>query len=102
MTHDLPARGLQRERTALAWDRTGLALIATGLLLVRVAGPPYIGWVHAPGLAATLVGSALVLHAARRYASRRAGRTAEPGLTRLVGITATLVCAFALVVVLTR
>lgn len=32
-----PVRGLQRERTVLAWNRTGIAIVVVGLLLGRFA-----------------------------------------------------------------
>jgi uncharacterized membrane protein YidH (DUF202 family) len=93
--------GLQRERTALAWDRTGLALVATGLLLIRVAGPPYVGWLHLPGYLAALLGGAMIVLAARRYALHTdRGALVAPALTRLVGITATVTCVAALLVAL--
>lgn len=95
-------RGLQRERTALAWDRTGLALIAAGLLTVRAAGPPYVGWLPVPGYLTTLLGAGVLVHAGRRY-----GKDAEdtapiaPWLTRIVGGTVTLLGAYALWLIVT-
>lgn len=61
----LPAgRGLQVERTALAWYRTGLSLAGAGLLLLRLGGVGsrlHRGWLPAvPGLA-TLALAAVVL-----------------------------------------
>jgi uncharacterized membrane protein YidH (DUF202 family) len=97
-----PAPGLQRERTALAWDRTGLALIVTGAVLVRAGGEPYAHARHLPGYLAGVLGAVLLIHAQRRYARRAATGESlvSPGLARLVGIAATAVGVAALLVVL--
>lgn len=60
-------RGLQRERTMLAWNRTMLALVVTTVLLVRAAGPPYLRPLHLPGLAVLVVAGWLWLTSDLRY-----------------------------------
>ena len=52
--------GLQRERTALAWNRTGMALLVAGSLLTRHVGPPYFDLAHLPAYAALLGGVAVL------------------------------------------
>lgn len=97
------ARGLQRERTALAWERTGLTFVVVGALLLRVGGAPYLHPRHVPGALGIVVGGAMVAGA------MRAGGTAgTPGSVRrrrlvalrLVGVAAAAVSVAALVVVL--
>jgi uncharacterized membrane protein YidH (DUF202 family) len=95
--------GLQRERTALAWDRTGLALMVTGTLLVRVGEAPYAHIRHLPGYLAVAVGLGLVVHAERRYYRRIAAGDSDalvsPGLARLTGLVVTLLGLAALVII---
>jgi uncharacterized membrane protein YidH (DUF202 family) len=52
--------GLQRERTALAWNRTALALVVAGILLIRYLGAPYFDLFHLPAYS-TLVAGIVVL-----------------------------------------
>jgi uncharacterized membrane protein YidH (DUF202 family) len=86
-------RGLQQERTALAWDRTGLAFMVAGALFVRGGEPPYHHPRHIPGFLVVVVGGALVGVAARRYHRQHAHLrqerpVASPGLVRFVGLAA--------------
>lgn len=64
---DRGPRGLQRERTMLAWNRTMLALAVTTVLLVRTGGPPYLRALHLPALAVLLVAGWLWLASDLRY-----------------------------------
>jgi uncharacterized membrane protein YidH (DUF202 family) len=59
-------RGLQRERTALAWDRTGVSFLIASALLVRVVGPPYPNLRHLPAALGLLLGALLVSGAVGR------------------------------------
>ena len=52
--------GLQRERTALAWNRTALALLVVGSFLTRFIGPPYFDLAHAPGYTALIAGGVVL------------------------------------------
>lgn len=60
-------RGLQQERTALAWDRTGLSLLVSSLLYVRIVGSPFIRLAHVPAWLGATVGASLLFLGARRY-----------------------------------
>lgn len=97
---DTGPRGLQRERTMLAWNRTMLALVITAVLLVRAGGPPYLRVLHVPGAGVLLVAGWLWLASDLRY--RRPldpERTVLPGrLALLAG--ASMVVGVAGVVVL--
>lgn len=96
---DSGPRGLQRERTLLAWNRTLLALVVTTVLLVRVAGAPYVRALHLPALAAMLVAGGLWVRTDLRY--RRGpepGRLVAPGALLLMAVTATLVGVTAIAV----
>lgn len=59
--------GLQRERTLLAWNRTLLTVLVVTALVVRVLGPPWVRWLHAPALALAVVAVWLSLAADFRY-----------------------------------
>lgn len=77
---DSGPRGLQRERTMLAWNRTMLALVVTTVLLVRVGGPPYVRPLYLPALAILLVAAWLWLSSDLRYRRELVpGRVVLPG-----------------------
>jgi len=88
--------GLQRERTALSWNRTALSVIVVALLLVRsgfVADQPMLAVLGA----LLLVGAAaIVLFAARRSF---AGVAPHHGFA-LIAVVGTLACAAGLVSIL--
>lgn len=69
---DQGPRGLQRERTLLAWNRSVLALLVTLALLVRLVGPPYWHVAHLPALVVGAVAVWLSLAADLRYRRRMA------------------------------
>ena len=91
-----PDRGLQRERTALSWNRTALSLVVVALLLVRsgfIASQPLLTVLGA----LLLVGAAaIVLFAARRS---YAGAAPHQGFA-LIAAVGTLACAAGLVSIL--
>ena len=98
-------RGLQHERTALAWDRTGLAFLLVAVLTLRSGGPPFDDLRHTPGYVAMVVGGVLLWTAGRRYRRReidlREGRSmVQPGLVVVTGVTALLLSLTALLLVL--
>lgn len=63
-------RGLQRERTLLAWNRSVLALLVTLALLVRLVGEPYLDPAHLPAIVVGAVAVWLSLAADLRYRRR--------------------------------
>lgn len=65
-------RGLQQERTALAWDRTSLTLAVAGALFIRAGEPPYGDPRHVPGFVAILAGMLALRHSYRLYSRRHA------------------------------
>lgn len=82
---DSGPRGLQRERTMLAWNRTMLALVVTNVLLVRVGGPPYARPLYLPALGILLVAAWLWLASDLRYRRELApGRIVLPGRLALL------------------
>ncbi len=58
-------KGLQRERTALAWNRTAVALVVAGAIFLTAGGPPYRPVRHAPGLVAIALGAVFVVYKPR-------------------------------------
>lgn len=105
---DLPRtvfdRGLQQERTALAWDRTAVALMVAGVLFIRGGAAPYGDLRHLPGFAAVAAGVWVLWHAYRDYNRRhellrREESITQPGLVRLVALV-TLVLSVASLVLL--
>lgn len=81
-------RGLQPERTVLAWRRTVLALAVGSLLALRLVAPPWGPWAG---------GGGLVVSAALWVAAERRGRDrASAG----AGLLATLAGVVVAVVVL--
>lgn len=91
-------RGLQPERTELAWRRTSLALAVAGLASMRVFPPVLGSWsiaVGVAGLALAVTGWASASHRSRRV--RRALLAGDGALPdgRLLLLTAALVAAMA-------
>ena len=70
---------LANVRTLLAWLRTGLTLLALGFVLAelppagRLRGGAADPWTHRSGVAAAAAGLSVLVLAARRFRSARAG-----------------------------
>jgi uncharacterized membrane protein YidH (DUF202 family) len=79
-------RGVQLERTQLAWTRTALGFILNAALVARLARHTPAAYPLAALLAVT--GGLIVADARRRYAKRAAG--ARPNSLRLLSLIATL------------
>jgi uncharacterized membrane protein YidH (DUF202 family) len=99
--------GLQRERTALAWNRTALALIVAGSLLTEHLGPPFFDLFHLPAYCALVAGVAVLWLAATdsRWRSKSATGVAQLRPRRAWGvglITLTLNLASLLIVAFKR
>lgn len=98
---DTGPRGLQRERTMLAWNRTLLALVVGTVLLVRTTGPPYLRAIHLPAAAVLVVVAWLWVRSDLRYRRELDPATlvtpAHPamvaGATTVVGVTSIVVLA---------
>ena len=94
-------RGLQQERTLLAWDRTGVSMMVAGAILVRTESESLPLLFAAIGTAAIMLGAWLVFVGNLRYRQLHAllradGRVARPALVRAVGLS-TVVLALAAV-----
>jgi len=94
-------RGLQHERTALAWDRTGLAMAVASALLLRRPGQVAAIWFEAAGLAYLGIAFIVFIAGLRRYdrlhAILREGRPViDQALIRLTGISTSGFAAIAL------
>ena len=78
--------GLQRERTALAWNRTALALIVAGSLLIRYLGAPYFDLFHLPAYSTVVAGVVVLWLAATDDRWRSHSGTAELRPRRAWGV----------------
>lgn len=98
---DTGPRGLQRERTMLAWNRTVLALVLTTVLLLRAGGPPYLRPLHLPGFGVLALAGWLWLRSDLRYRRELGPSTlATPGHPAMVAGATTVVGVTAIVVLL--
>lgn len=89
--------GLQRERTALAWNRTGLAVVLTGALLARPSASGH--WDTVVGTGFMGIGGMLLLVAASRYRRWNASPADTPvAAAPLLGVVCGLVTAFSLII----
>lgn len=101
MTSVLPPEeelALQRERTALAWDRTGVGLIVAGALYARAVEAPLGDLRHVPGIVALVAGLGLILFAYRRYERLRGQLPSETSVTHAGVVIFTGVATMALAV----
>ena len=86
-------RGLQHERTALAWERTAIASMVAGVLMARYAAASIHVLFGAVGVAQVVFGAVLLVWSARHYddlhGPLRAGVSpVHPGAARVVGVGA--------------
>lgn len=98
-------RGMQQERTALAWDRTALAMIVGGALFVRAGQPPYHAPRHLPGILMIVLGAVVLVLSFERYERRDVrlrggGPVLQPLLVRVVGVAVVLFSAASMGLVL--
>lgn len=96
-------RGLQNERTYLAWQRTGLSFAGVGALLLHMAVTNHRPMAYLPAIVGLLIGAVVLGAAILRYrniGTATAGRAAGPapfiGLAA-VGSTVLAVCSLLLV-----
>lgn len=83
-------RGLQQERTLLAWDRTGVSMTITGAILVRTESVLFPAVFATIGTAAIVAGTWLVVLGNVRYRDpvlRTTPRPVRPALIRVVGLS---------------
>ena len=83
-------RGLQHERTALAWERTAIASMVAGVLVARYAAESLHVVFAVVGLGQVVLGAVLLLWAARHYddlhGPLRAGTSpVHPSAARVTG-----------------
>lgn len=95
-------RGLQHERTALAWERTAIAVVVAGVVLARYAAIEAVWLLAAVGLAQTVVGAVLLVWSGVHYDQlhgplRANDDVVHPVAARLVGVVTVLSSAAALV-----
>jgi uncharacterized membrane protein YidH (DUF202 family) len=91
-SHD---RGLQHERTAMAWERTAISTMVAGALLARYAATDAHAVFATLGIIQVAFGGALLMWAGRHYEDLhgplRAGQNpSHPFATRVVGLATTV------------
>ena len=96
-------RGLQHERTALAWERTAIAMMVAGVLIARYAAVELHPAAGLLGIAET-VGGGLLFYWAGAH-DRELHDPTEPAsavprveLTRVVGLSTVAFCGVATIV----
>ena len=98
---EVPAFGLQHERTALAWERTSIAIMVAGVVLARFAAKDGAAVVAIAGILQVLVGGAVLTWSGRHYedlhgALHRGDCVVHPGAARVVGVSTIVFTGFAL------
>ncbi len=90
MNADDDDRGLQFERTTLAWWRTGLATVAVGVLVARQSDPGAERWLAAIGVGAALLAAVALATMRMRQLERREPAAAAPGRRATMGLAGAL------------
>ena len=95
------AKGLQHERTALAWERTAISLMAAGLLLARYSSDDGHRVLAMVGLVHTAGGAAMLLWTGYKYELLHGPIAAgedvvHPVAARLVGLVTVSLTAWGL------
>jgi len=99
-------RGLQAERTRLAWSRTALSFAAVGALLLHIGTSPGHRLQELPGLLALCSAAATYLlgvgryHATHRNVLREQPMTSAGSVRTLAGLT-TLTAVLVLILIIT-
>lgn len=99
-------RGLQAERTRLAWSRTALSFAAVGALLLHIGTSPGHRLQELPGLLALCSAAATYLlgvgryHATHRNVIREQPMTSAGSVRTLAGLT-TLTAVLVLILIIT-
>ena len=96
-------RGLQHERTALAWERTAVAMMVAGVVLGRFAATEALWPFAVLGLGQTAFGGVLLVWAGTHYDDlhgplRQGAGVVHPGAARVVGAGTVAATFVALVV----
>lgn len=94
-------KGLQHERTALAWERTAISLMVAGVVLGRFAAVEAFWAAAVVGLAIVVIGGGLLVWAGSHYDDlhgilRAGSSVVYPTVVRLIGLTTVTVTATAL------
>lgn len=84
-------RGLQHERTTLAWERTAISLMVAGIVLGRFAAVAGLWFFAGAGLVLTAFGAGVLVWAGIHYdslhaMSLRGDDVVHPAATRRVGL----------------
>jgi len=98
-------RGLQHERTSLAWERTAIASMVAGVLFARYAALSLHFAFALIGMGEVMVGAAILLWSGQHYENLhgrlRSGETpVHPTAARIVGIGSTAFTGMATVLAL--
>lgn len=94
-------RGLQHERTALAWERTAISAMVAGVLLGRYGAEDAHFTIALVGVLQVAIGGGLLVwtgfHYDELHGPLRAGSSVvHPGAARIIGLTTVIFTAFSL------
>lgn len=94
-------RGLQHERTALAWERTAISTMVAGVLLGRYGAEDAHFTIALVGVLQVAVGGGLLVWTGFHYDElhgplREGDSVVHPGAARVIGIATIVFTSFAL------